>query len=79
MYYREGETEGFIRPRRVEIRSATGAGDAFSAAVLDGFNKGMDVETTAKYGMATAEVALESPRAVNPDMDMDVVMQKMEE
>lgn len=79
VYYREGDKEGVIRPRQVEISSATGAGDAFSAAVVDGFVKGMDIETTAKYGMATAEVAMESPHAVSPGMGMDIVMKKMEE
>jgi len=78
VYYREGETEGIIRPQVTEIRSVTGAGDAFSAAILDGYLKGMDIRETARYGMAAAEVAMESHLAVSPDMSSAAVMKKLE-
>lgn len=78
VYYREGEVEGMIRPQVAEIKSVTGAGDAFSAAILDGYLKGMDVRETARYGMAAAEVAMESHYAVSPDMSSAAVIKKLE-
>lgn len=50
-----GETEGVIRPEKVEafVRKE-GAGDAFSAAIVDGTVKGMSMEEVAAYGMAEA-------------------------
>lgn len=78
VYYREGDVEGVIRPGITEIVSATGAGDAFSAAILHGFIKGLDVVATAQYGMAAAEVAMESGKAVNPEMSTDAIRKKLE-
>ncbi|MEG1584907.1 MAG: PfkB family carbohydrate kinase, partial [Anaerovorax sp.] len=40
VYYKEGMDEGIIRPEETAIVSAEGAGDAFSAAILDGFVRG---------------------------------------
>lgn len=60
VYYREGEKMGIIRPEQVlPVNDTEGAGDAFSAALLDGTIKGMDVEALAAYGMKAAAVALE--------------------
>ena len=57
-------------PRTAAITSATGAGDAFSAAVLYGIAKGFDREKLLVYGMAAASAALESRAAVNPAMSI---------
>lgn len=68
---------GVIRPGQVSVVSVTGAGDAFSAAILDGFVKGMNVEETAKYGMAAASIAMESKTPVNPKICFEEVMRRM--
>ena len=77
VYYKEGTAEGIIRPGKVSVVSATGAGDAFSAAILDGYVKGMTVEETAKYGMAAASIAMESKTPVNPKISFAEVMRRM--
>ncbi len=77
VYYKEGSLEGILRPGKVSIVSATGAGDAFSAAILDGFVKGMNVEETAKYGMAAASIAMESKTPVNPKICFEEIMRRM--
>jgi pseudouridine kinase len=77
VYYKEGYDEGFVRPRQLEVVSATGAGDAFSAAILDGFVKGMGIKETAEYGMATASIAMQSKTPVNPGMSFDEAKRRM--
>lgn len=77
VYYKEGPVEGVIKPGQVSIVSATGAGDAFSAAILDGFVKGMDIEETAKYGMAAASIAMESKTPVNSKICFEEVTRRM--
>lgn len=77
VYYKEGLTEGILRPGQVTVVSATGAGDAFSAAILDGFVKKMNVEETARYGMAVASIALESRTAVNPAVCIEEAMRRV--
>ena len=65
-YYRDEGGEGIVGTSPVEIVSATGAGDAFSAAILVGHIKGLDAEETARLGIACASIALEVKTAVNP-------------
>ena len=61
--------EGILRPEQVlPFANEEGAGDAFSAAILDGTRKNMDIEAIAAYGMKAAAIALESKCAVNPLM-----------
>lgn len=69
VYYKEGEKEGIIRPEEVlAFINEEGAGDAFSAAILDGTLRGMEAEELAAYGMKAAAIALECKQAVNPSM-----------
>ncbi|PKM84125.1 MAG: MarR family transcriptional regulator [Firmicutes bacterium HGW-Firmicutes-11] len=46
--------------------SATGAGDAFSAAAIYGFVQGMGIRETALFASKAAAIALESNAAVSP-------------
>lgn len=69
VYYKEGMNEGIIRPEKmISFADDEGAGDAFSAAILDGTVKGMDIETLAARGMRAAAITLETKYAVNPQM-----------
>lgn len=70
VYYREGDSEGILRPKEMlPMQNERGAGDAFSAAVLEGAVQGMPIEQLAAYGMKAAEIALECREAVNPAME----------
>lgn len=71
VYYADRSSDGFIRPGDVEIVSATGAGDAFSAAIIMGFIKNLSTEQTAKLGMAAAAFAMKSSTAVNKNICME--------
>lgn len=69
VYYKEGFTEGILRPDQVlTFVNEEGAGDAFSAAILDGTVCGMGMKELAAYGMKAAALALESKEPVNPLM-----------
>jgi len=68
VYYKDRNTEGFVSPGSVKIKSATGAGDSFSAAILTGMINDMCIEDIAKYGMAAAQITMESSRAVNQNI-----------
>ena len=80
VYYRDEESEGFIRPaENLKIVSATGAGDSFSAAILLGGVQGRSTEETAHMGMAAASIAMESSRAVNRNMNMEELFRRITE
>lgn len=75
VFYTDGEEKGIIRPEKVIMKSTstTGAGDAFSAAILSGFVKGYDMKKTAEYGMAAASIAMESKTAVNSEITREAL------
>ena len=72
VYYKEGESEGILRPEAMlPMQNERGAGDAFSAAVLDGAVRGMAIRELAAYGMKAAEITLGCREVVNPDMSRE--------
>ena len=77
VYYCCEEKEGIIRPGKVNLVSATGAGDSFSSMILLGMAEGIDIETTAKMGMAASSIAMESPAAVNKDINREEILRRI--
>ncbi len=77
VYFLDRRNEGILSPGSIDIVSATGAGDAFSAAVILGTVEGMPIKEIAKFGMASAEVAMESKTAVNIKINKTEVIRRM--
>ena len=77
VFYKEGNEEGIIHPENVKIVSATGAGDAFSAAIMLGYIKNFNIKETARYGMAAAEIAMESKTAVNENISEEEILRRI--
>lgn len=78
VYYRDEKEEGFLRPKDgLNVVSATGAGDSFSACILYGIANELSISEIAKMGMAAAEITMESANAVNPEMNMDEIIRRM--
>ncbi|MBR4020934.1 MAG: bifunctional hydroxymethylpyrimidine kinase/phosphomethylpyrimidine kinase, partial [Firmicutes bacterium] len=76
-YYKDEHGEGIVPPNLVELVSATGAGDAFSAAILYGHINGMSAREITEMGMACSSIAVETKTAVNPEMSMEKVRERM--
>ena len=76
-YYKTEREEGIVAAKPVQLRSATGAGDAFSAAILLGHVRGYSAEETAALGIACASVTMESVKAVNPELSMEKVQERI--
>ena len=78
VYYKDQDREGIIPPAgNLKICSATGAGDSFSATIMLGFVNGIDIEQTARMGMAAASIAMESEQAVNKNMNIEEVNRRI--
>lgn len=77
VYYKDRQQEGFIRPGKVKINSATGAGDSFSAAILLGLEKDMDTRDIARYGMAASAITMESSSAVNQNISINEIERRL--
>lgn len=66
VYAAERGKEVFLPTKATEIRSANGAGDAFTAALGRACLDGLDLESTCRLASAAAAIALESETAINP-------------
>lgn len=76
-YYKDEFEEGIVAPKLVELVSATGAGDAFSAAILYGHVNGMSAREITEMGMACSSIAVQTKTAVNPEMSLEKVKERM--
>ena len=77
VYYSDGKESGFLRPGSVNLVSATGAGDAFSSAILKGLKDQIPVGEIAKIGMVAAGIAMEAEGAVNKNITIDKIKERI--
>lgn len=61
------------------MRSATGAGDAFAAALAWAFLEGRGLADSARAANAAASIAVEGETTINPAMSADAVRRRMQE
>lgn len=76
-YYKDADGEGLVAPKLVKLVSATGAGDAFSSAILYGHVNGLSAKEITEMGMACSSIAVETKTAVNPAMNLEAVRDRM--
>lgn len=79
VYFTDGNKAELIKPFGVpnSIGSSTGAGDAFSAAVIYSFIKGYDIRKAALFSLAAASLAMESKSPVNPQLRLENIEEKI--
>lgn len=73
-----GDDVRFMPGFPVQMTNATGAGDAFTAALVWARLRGMDLFDAARAGMAAAALTVESPGTVNPEMSEAALLRRME-
>lgn len=67
----------FLRCAPSNTINATGAGDAFTAALVWAHCEGLDAQESGVAGMAAAAIAVQSMETVNPAMSRAQLLQKM--
>ena len=75
----DGETAYSVPSFPVIVKSVTGAGDAFSAAVLYGSMRGYSCSETLLLGTAASHIALTSGYAVSEDMTEERLLKTFKE
>ena len=77
-YYKDDTEEGIVATCVTDLVSATGAGDAFSAAILYGYVHDMSAKEIAELGMACSSIAVETKMAVNPNMSLEAAKNRVD-
>lgn len=77
--YSDGESIRKIKVETPKIVNATGAGDAFMAALAYGHKKGFSLEEKARFGLGASLVAMEHENTINPQMSIKNIYKKLEE
>lgn len=79
VFYNDGGYSNHIIPPETKVVNATGAGDAFIAALAYGYYYNIGVEESAKLAVAASILALSHEDTINPDMSIQRVKLKMKE
>ena len=76
--YSDGEKISRLKVEDPKILNATGAGDAFVAAISYGYMKGLKIEKKAKLAVGASLLALAHEETINPNMSIENIYKKLE-
>ncbi|NMA87488.1 MAG: kinase [Tissierellia bacterium] len=79
VYYLDGEIEKYIDAPDIEVVNATGAGDAFMAALAYSYINNLDIENTIKFAIATSIFTLKNEYTINPNLSVENINNRMKE
>ncbi|MDD2481117.1 MAG: carbohydrate kinase family protein [Lutispora sp.] len=79
VFYNDGENINHIKTTKIKVTNATGAGDAFIAALAYGHYYNIGIEESTKMAIAASILTLSHEDTINPSMSIERVKSKMEE
>lgn len=77
VFYSNREEHGLIQGKRVIPKNATGAGDAFQAALVYAELEGMSIRDQTRFSMAASLVAMDSYDTINKEMSVEKIRTKL--
>lgn len=77
VYCAEANDAGFVPSVETTLRNATGAGDAFMAALVWAHLNEYALIPSARAGVAAAAIAMEGEETINPELSAEVVINRM--
>jgi pseudouridine kinase len=79
VFFNDGESHKLIASPKIDVINATGAGDAFIAALAYCHFNNMPTEDSARFAIGTAILALSYEETINPNISKENVDKKMKE
>ncbi|MDD4541938.1 MAG: PfkB family carbohydrate kinase, partial [Eubacteriales bacterium] len=79
VFYNNGHDRGFAQGSTIEVVNATGGGDAFVAALAYAYIKKLDIDESARMGIAASMLAISHENTINPNMSVDNLKLYMED
>lgn len=78
VYYKSRDFEAMIKGEPKVLKSATGAGDAFMAAVIYGYLEKYPKKKTLEFAMGAALTTLSSDKTIHPDLSLKKVEEQLQ-
>jgi pseudouridine kinase len=75
--YAAGASSGYIRAAQIDVVDSTGAGDAFSGAVIFGLLNNVEVDEAMRLGITAASLTLQTRETVLPDLTEELLYAKL--
>lgn len=75
--YATAETSGYIEVPSLQVKDATGAGDALSAGLLFGLIHDVTLDESIRLGITAANLTLRSDETVLPDLSPDLLYEHL--
>jgi pseudouridine kinase len=79
LYYTDGNIKAHLPAHKIKIVNATGAGDAFVAALAYTYFHHFPIHEAAPFAMTAATLALSHENTINPNMSVENIEIKMKE
>lgn len=73
LYYNDGMNKRHLPAEKISAINATGAGDAFMAALVYSHCNDFDIDYSARFAMAASALALSHEDTINPNMSVENV------
>lgn len=78
-YYSSLNGNGYVQGKKVEVKNVTGAGDAYVAGIVTGFELGYSIRSIAKIAQNAASIAIQSEETINKEMRRNVILEGINE
>ncbi|MBS4535385.1 winged helix-turn-helix transcriptional regulator [Clostridium sp. D2Q-14] len=79
VYYKNMDTSGHIKSPQINVINATGAGDAFMAALIYGKHKGFSLKDIVIFSIASSLITMMDENTVNRNMSINNINKLIEE
>lgn len=79
VFYCDENNMSHIKIPKIKPVNATGAGDAFMAAIAYGHYNNISIEDTVRMAIAASIIAISHENTINPDMSLENIKLKMKE
>jgi pseudouridine kinase len=73
LYYNDGINKSHIPAHKINVVNATGAGDAFMAALVYCYYNDFDMDYSARFAMSASVLTLSHENTINPNMSVENV------
>ena len=77
VFYSDKKLQGIMKAKRIVPKNATGAGDAFQAALVHAELNDMEIRDKVRFSMAASILAMSSYSTINKEISVESIYETM--